>query len=348
MIDELNERARAVLRLVVDSYMETGEPVGSRTLSRSSGLDLSPATIRNVMADLEEGGLLFAPHTSAGRLPTQRGMRLYIDGLMEIGRLNDEEQRAIEAQFGDTEQSVASLLGRASSLLSGLSAAAGLVVAPKTDKPVKSIQFVRIEQRRVLVVLVLDDHSVENRVMECDADITPSSLEMAANYLNERLSGKSLAQMRDSILHEIGGNRSRLDALSADLVRRGIAVPSTSGAIEGHIVIRGQAKLLQDVRALEDIARARDLLAALEEQETAARLLDAVQDAEGAQIFIGTENRMFGQAGWSMVIAPYCTPEKSIIGAIGVIGPVRLNYGRIIPLVDYTAQVVGRMMGKQG
>jgi len=351
MITELNERAQTVLRYIVDSYMETGEPVGSRTLSKMLDLGLSPATIRNVMADLETEGFLFAPHTSAGRLPTQQGMRLYVDGLMEVGDLSEQERTAIEDQCRSSGQSMASVLERTTSLLSGLSAAAGLVIAPKTgsaEKPVQQIQFIPLERGKVLVVLVMQDNMVENRVMDVPADLPPSALSSAANYLNNRLSGKNLAEARKDIRHDIEQNRTQLDKLTQDLVERGLALAPLHGldpATDGHIIIRGQSKLLQDVRAVEDIERARHLFAALEEQETIFRLLESAQGADGVQIFIGTENRMFEHSGWSMVLSPYKTPDNKLIGAIGVIGPVRLNYGRIIPVVDYTAKIMGRLIG---
>lgn len=344
MIAELNDRAQGVLRFIIDAYMKSGEPVGSRTIARGLGLELSAATIRNVMADLEAAGLLYAPHTSAGRLPTQQGMRLYVDGLMEIGDLNAEERRAIESQCEGAGQTMTQVMERATSLLSGLSAAAGLVVAPKTNKPLKQIQFVLLERGKVLVVLVMQDSMVENRVMEVPPDVAPAALTAAANYLNARLAGKTILQAQRDIFREIEENRAQLDRITTDLVQRGLAL-TPQGNADGHIIIRGQSKLLQDVRAVEDIEKARMLLAALEEQETISRLLDAAQGADGIQIFIGTENRMFDHSGWSMVISPYKTPENRIIGAIGVIGPVRLNYGRIIPVVDYTAQVMGKLIG---
>ena len=348
MINELNARAQAVLRLIVDSYMETGEPIGSRTLSRAlelnSQLNLSPATIRNVMADLEAEGLLFAPHTSAGRLPTQRGLRLYVDGLMQIGDLSEQERRNIERECSSTGESMTQVLERASATLAGLSAAAGFVVVPKTDKPLRQVQFMQLDPGRVLVILVMQDNMVENRVMEVPPDLPAGALIAASNYLNMHLAGQTFGGARAAIEREIAENRSRLDRITADLVTRGLAL-APHPAADGHIIIRGQSKLLQDVRAVEDIEKARQLMAALEEQETAARVLEAATGADGIQIFIGTENRVFEHSGWSMVISPYRTPENRIIGAIGVIGPARLNYGRIIPVVDYTAQVVGRLMG---
>lgn len=344
MINELNERAQEILRFIVDSYMETGEPVGSRTIARATGLNLSPASIRNVMADLEAEGLLFAPHTSAGRLPTQRGLRFYVDGLMQVGNLSEQDRCNIEAQCKTAGETMNQVLERATALLAGLSAAAGVVVAPKTDKPVRQIQFLQLEPGKILVVLVMQDNMVENRVMEVPPDLPPSALIAASNYLSEKLAGRTLFDAARAINAEIVQNRAQLDRITADLVQRGLALAPTSGT-DGHIIIRGQSKLLQDVRAMEDLEKARQLLAALEEQETVSRLLEAANGADGIQVFIGTENRVFEHAGWSMVISPYRTPENRFIGAIGVIGPARLNYGRIIPVVDYTAQVMGRLIG---
>jgi heat-inducible transcriptional repressor len=344
MIPELNDRAQSILRQIVDLYMATGEPVGSRTISKKLGLDLSAASIRNVMANLEAEGLLFAPHTSAGRLPTQAGLRFYVDGLMQIGDLNDTERAAIESRCQTAGQSMNQMFEQASTLLSGLSAAAGVVVAPKTDKPLRQIQFVQIEPKRLLVILVSQDNMVENRILETDGPLPPAALTAAANYLNDRLSGRTLAAARDVVTQEIAAHRIQLDAITTDLVERGIALdPGATGP--GHIIIRGQSRLLQDVRALEDLERARHLLSTLEEEETMAKLLDAAQGADGIQIYIGTENRMFEHSGWSMVISPYKSAQNQIIGAIGVIGPTRLNYSRIIPIVDYTSQVIGRLLG---
>ena len=343
MITELNERAEAVLRYIVDTYMESGEPVGSRTISKGLGLNLSAATIRNVMADLENEGLLFAPHTSAGRMPTQQGLRFYVDGLMEIGSLTSDERQNIKSQCLAAGHSMETLFDQASKTLSGLSSAAGLVVAPKTDKPLKQIQFVKLDNRRVLIVMVAQSGLVENRVMEVDQDVSESNLSAAANYLNAKLEGKTLNQTKKLVAADILGQQAQLDRITADLVQRGIALTSPENT-PGHLIVRGQTELLKDVKAIEDLEKAQALLAVLEEQETMARLLDSVEDADGVQIYIGTENRMFEHSGWSMVISPYKGQENQIIGAIGVIGPTRLNYSRVIPLLDYTSKVIEKIM----
>lgn len=344
MIPELNERSRQLFRTIVDAYLSGGDPVGSRTLAQMSGMNLSPATIRNVMADLESAGLLYAPHTSAGRLPTAQGLRLYIDGLMEVGNLTAEERSQIEAQCAANNHSMAQMMERAGSMLAGLSAGAGIVIAPKTEKPVKQVQFVQLDESRVLVVLVMQDGMVENRVMAVPGDVHPASLIAAGNYLNERLSGHTIKAVREQILAEINTNRAQLDSISSALVQQGLALPASDRSAE-HIIIRGQSRLLEDVKAIEDLERARLLFAALEEQETIARLLEATSDAEGIQIFIGTESQTFQHAGWSMVMSPYRSGEGQLIGAIGVIGPTRINYGRIIPIVDYTSKVMGKILG---
>lgn len=341
MIPELNTRAQDILRDIIDLYMETGEPVGSRTISQRLGLNLSPASIRNVMAELEKEGLLYAPHTSAGRLPTQAGLRFYVDGLMQIGDLSSEERAEIESQCTVVGRSVNQVFEQASSLLSGLSAAAGLVIAPKSDKPLRHIQFVQLDPKRLLAVLVSQDSMVENRVLDMDGPLPPYVLTAAANYLNSRLSGRTLSAARKAILEEMKAHKSQLDAITESLVRKGIALNPQS---EGHLIVRGQAKLLQDVKAMEDLEQARQLLAILEEEKSMAQLLDSAHNAQGIQIFIGTENKIFDHSGWSMVISPYRSAENQIIGAIGVIGPMRLNYSRIIPLVDYTSQVIGRVL----
>lgn len=344
MIHDLNDRAQAILRYVVDTYMETGEPVGSRTISRHLEMMLSPATIRNVMSDLEASGLLYAPHTSAGRLPTAQGLRLYVDGLMEIGNVTPEDRRAIEAQCHTAGSSMNAVFERATSMLSGLSSAASMIVAPKTNKPLRHMQFVRLDSGRVLTVMVLQDNTVENRVMDIPPEVSDMALTSASNYINAHIIGKTLAEAERDIRREIAENKVQLDQVTADLVQRGLSMSPLNDHDGGNIIIRGQSRLLEDVKAIEDLERARQLLASLEEQETMTRLLAATEKADGVQIYIGTENPMFSHSGWSMVISPYKTPENRIIGAIGVIGPTRLNYKRIIPLVDYTSRVMTRIL----
>jgi heat-inducible transcriptional repressor len=343
-IRELNDRSREIFRLIVDGYVQTGDPVGSRTLSRRLGQNLSPATIRNVMADLEEAGLLYAPHTSAGRLPTEAGLRLFVNGLLEVGRLGEEERRGIEALCAARGKSLAQALEEATAALSGLSHCAGVVVVPKQDRPLKHLEFVHLGPGRALVVLVTEDGLVENRVVEVPLGVPPAALISAANYLNARLVGRTLEEAGAEIAAEIESHRAQLDELTTRLVETGLA--SWAGGDQGSaLIVRGQANLLEDVTALADLERLRRLFEMLEGRETMLRLLEASRKGEGVQIYIGTENPLFGVAGCSMVIARYQNSREQVLGAIGVIGPTRINYARIIPMVDYTAKVIGRLIG---
>ncbi|MGQ9364775.1 heat-inducible transcriptional repressor HrcA [Azospirillum sp. ST 5-10] len=344
MISELNQRSRDIFRLIVDAYVESGEPVGSRTISRRLGMSLSPATIRNVMADLEEQGLLYAPHASAGRIPTDAGLRLFVDGLLEIGSLPDEEREAIEAKCHAAGRSLPEALAEASSMLSGLSRCAGLVLAPKTDRPLKHIEFVSLGPGRALVVLVNEDGLVENRVVEVPLGLPGSTLRMASNYLTAKLVGRTIEEARQEVRTEIESQRTELDELSRRVVEAGLATWGGSRG-DGQLIVRGQSKLLQDVTALSDLERVRALFEALETKEAMLRLLDATGKGDGVQIFIGAENVLFGHSGCSLIIAPFQNSRERVIGAIGVIGPTRINYARIIPLVDYTAKVIGRLVG---
>jgi heat-inducible transcriptional repressor len=340
----LNERAREILRRIIDGYLETGAPVGSRTISRKPGMQLSPATIRNVMADLEESGLLYAPHTSAGRLPTEAGLRLFVNGLLEIGGLGEDERRQIESQCRAAGRSLPQVLEEATEMLSGLSHCAGLVVAPKHDAAFKHVEFVNLGSGRALVVLVTADGLVENRIIDLPAGMPSSALVQAGNYLNAKLAGRTLEEARKETLAEIEQRRAELDELTSRVVEAGLAVPVGEGAA-GVLIVRGQSKLLEDVRAVEDLEKIRELFTILDTKESLLRLIEAAGYAEGVQIFIGTENNLFAHAGCSMIIAPFGNSREKIVGAIGVIGPTRMNYARIIPMVDYTAKVIGRLLG---
>lgn len=344
LISELNDRSREVFRTVVDAYVETGEPIGSRTLSQRLRVNLSPATIRNVMADLEDAGLLYAPHPSAGRLPTEAGLRLFVSGLLEIGDLSQDERTQIDLRCRAQGRSLQDVLSEASTMLSGLSRGAGLVLAPKTEAALKHIEFVNLGPGRALVVMVTESGVVENRLIETPPGLPPSALIEATNYLSARLSGQTLEEARQVILDELQSKRAQIDELSSKVVEAGLATWAGSKG-DGSLIVRGQANLLIDVHALEDLERIRSLFAALETREEMLRLLELVGTAEGVQIFIGSENELFGSAGCSMIVAPYQNSRQEIVGAIGVIGPTRINYARIIPLVDYTAKVVGRLIG---
>ncbi|MCB1782784.1 MAG: heat-inducible transcriptional repressor HrcA [Alphaproteobacteria bacterium] len=347
MITELNERSRQIFRFIVDSYLETGQPVGSGTISRAAGLHLSPASIRNTMADLESLGLLYAPHTSAGRLPTEHGLRLYVDGFMQISALCEQDRSAIESAARNSGRPVQEMLEQTGTLLSGLSACASLVIAPKTDTALKQIQFVPLDRGKILVVMVMQNGLVENRIMDVPEDIPMTSLTAAANYLNAKIAGKTLTAARKDIAQDIAEHKTKLDTITTDLIARGIALPGHTPAntSEGHIIIRGQSRLLEDVRAIEELERARLLLGYLEEQNNMLSLLERLGEAQGVQIFIGAQNKIFDQSGWSMIVSPYRGTDEKIVGAIGVIGPMRLNYDRIVPMVDYTSRIIERILG---
>jgi heat-inducible transcriptional repressor len=339
---DLNNRAREVLRLIVDAYVETGEPIGSRAISRALRMNLSPATIRNVMADLEEFGLLRAPHTSAGRLPTEAGLRLFVDGLLQVGHLTDSERETISGKAIAAGRSLPDMLGEAIAALSGLSGCTGLVLAPKTDRPLRHLEFVALGPSRALIVMVTEDGVVENRVIDTPMGIPASSLVMASNYLSTRLLGRTIEEARSGILEEIESAQSQLDFLTAKLVEAGLAIRSDG---TGQLIVRGQSNLLDDVAGEADLARIRGLFDALETRDTMLKLLEAVNKAEGVQIYIGAENKLFTHTGCSMIVTPYMNSREQVVGAIGVIGPTRLNYARIIPMVDYTAKVIGQLLG---
>ncbi len=344
MITELSERSREIFRQIVEAYLETGEPIGSRTLARRLTMALSPATIRNVMADLEESGLLFAPHTSAGRMPTEAGLRLFVDGLLEVGSLTDDERRRIDAQCAGSGADLEELLEDATSALSGLSRYAGLVLAPKTDSPLKHIELVNLSPGRALVILVTESGVVENRVIETPHGMAPSSLVEASNYLSARLVGRTLSEGYDEITAELESHRAQLDELTARVVEAGLATWA-GGHKGGTLIVRGQANLLDDITVEADLERIRSLFAALETKEMMLRVLSLADTAEGVRIYIGADNRLFNLAGVSMIVGPYNDRRQQVVGAIGVIGPTRMNYARIIPLVDYTAQMIGRRIG---
>ena len=340
----LDPRSATVLREIVEQYVATGEPVGSRTLSRRLPIALSPATIRNVMSDLTDAGLLFAPHTSAGRLPTERGLRLFVDGLLQTGSLAEDEREAIGRSLEARGRSLEDTLAEASSMLAGLAGAAGLVLAPKSDGAVRHIEFVPLGPGRALVILVAADGQVENRVIETPPGLPPSALTQAANYLNARLSGRSLGELRRVVAADMAEDRTQLDALTTTVVEAGLATWTGEGR-GGALIIRGQARLLSEVTGIESLAAIQMLFERLERQETMLRLLELAEASDGVRIFIGAESGLFGGTGISMVVAPARNEADRIVGAIGVIGPTRINYGRIIPVVDYTARAIGRLLG---
>ncbi len=342
----LDQRARDIFRRIVESYLENGEPVGSRTLSQR-GISLSPASIRNTMQDLTMAGLLAAPHTSAGRIPTHAGLRLFVDGLLEIGDVGAEERREIDARLAGKGRGFEEALNEASSLLSGLAGGAGIVASPVRDAGVKHVEFVALGHDQALAVLVGDDGTVENRLMPLSAGVTPSTLQEASNFLNARLKGRPLAEARTEMRAELDAARQQLDAAAARLVEDGLAAWSGGPDRERSLIVRGRANLLQNNETAADLEMVRVLFDDLEQKEQLIGLLDGVNAAQGVRIFIGAETRLFSLSGSAVIAAPYMNGRQRVLGAIGVIGPARLNYARIIPLVDYTARVLGRMLDGQ-
>ena len=348
--ENLADRQREVLRHLVDAFLASGEPVGSRTLSQLLPIALSPASIRNIMADLETLGLLYAPHTSAGRVPTERGLRLFVDGLLQIGELAPSERAAIEARIGETGNGVEDMLTQATMLLSGLSRCAGLVVAAKQDTVLKHVEFLSIAPGKTLVVIVAEDGQVENRLIDTPIGLPVSALSEASNYMNARLRGRTLDAAKAQILSELEGERAELDVLTAKIVAEGLATLSVPAGEarnteEKVLIVRGTSHLLDSVEARDDIERVRTLFEDIERKNDLIRLLELAKDGDGVRIFIGSENRLFSLSGSSIVAAPYANAAGKIVGVIGVLGPTRLNYGRIIPMVDHTAKVVGRLLG---
>ena len=343
--EDMTDRSREVFRLLVESYLETGEPVGSRTLTRSMSSPVSAATIRNVMQDLEHLGLLDSPHVSAGRIPTQIGLRMFVDGLLEVGDVHSEDRRTIEATLEDESADMAAALDRAGSLLSGLTQSASVVLAPKTEAPIKHIEFVSLSPEKALVVLVTADGQVENRIFSPPLGQTPSAMREAANFLNAILAGHTVSDLRHVVEQEIKRRRQELNSLAADMVEAGVAVWAEDAVgMPERLIVRGRSNLLGETASEEELNRIKTLFDDLERKKDIAQFLDLTEQGEGVRIFIGSENKLFSLSGSSLVVSPYMNADRKVIGAVGVIGPTRLNYGRIVPIVDYTAQLVSRML----
>jgi heat-inducible transcriptional repressor len=342
----LDDRSREIFRRVVESYLETGEPVGSRNLSRLLSTSLSPASVRNVMSDLEELGLIYSPHISAGRLPTQSGLRFFVDAFMQVGDLSAEDRATIDRQVrgSNRDQPMEAVMSEASRMLSGISRGAGLVITAKNDAVLKHVEFIRLEPTKALAVLVGDHDQVENRIIELPAGVTSSQLTEAANFLNAHMTGQTLPELRKQLQSLKDDVRHELDVLSRELVERGIAVWSGDGD-EGkpaQLIVRGRSNLLADV-GTEDLDRLRLLFDDLEKKDSLIEILNLAESGPGVRIFIGSENKLFSLSGSSLIVAPYRDEDDKIVGAVGVIGPTRLNYARIVPMVDYTAQLISRM-----
>ncbi len=348
ILEEMNDRSREVFRRVVEGYLETGDPVGSRTLTRSLSEKVSAATIRNVMQDLEYLGLLDSPHVSAGRIPTQQGLRMFVDGLLEVGDLDQGDRQKIDATLGDTGADVGNMLDRVSTALSGVTQGASLVLAPKHEAPIKHIEFVSLGADRALVVLVFADGHVENRLFTPPVGQTPSSMREAANFLNAVAEGRTLSELGSAVQEEIKKRRQEIDSLAADMVENGLALWADEGEQQERLIVRGRSNLLGTDEEEQDLERIRTLFDDLERKRDIADFLELAEQGDGVRIFIGSENKLFSLSGSSLVVSPYMNADRKIVGAVGVIGPKRLNYGRIVPIVDYTAQLVGKLITDRG
>ena len=344
IIGEMNERSREVFRRVVEGYLADGLPVGSRTLTRDFSEKVSAATIRNVMQDLEYLGLLGSPHVSAGRIPTQLGLRMFVDGLLEIGNPDETDREKIDATLGSNTQDVGGLLDRVGSALSGVTHGASLVLTPKREAPIKHIEFVSLSPDRALVVLVFADGHVENRLFTPPPGQTPSSMREAANFLNALIEGKTIGELHGAMRKEIEQRRQEIDSLAQEMVQSGLAVWQGEGDQIERLIVRGRSNLLGDSGESADLERIRKLFDDLERKRDIAEFLELAEGGEGVRIFIGSENKLFSLSGSSLVVSPYMNSDRKIIGAVGVIGPTRLNYGRIVPIVNYTAQLVGKLI----
>jgi heat-inducible transcriptional repressor len=342
-VSELTERSREVFRLVVEAYLGNGAPVGSRTLSKLPGMNLSPASIRNVMQDLEEVGLLSHPHTSAGRIPTETGLRLFVDGMMQAAEPSAQERAAIEARLSRGGGPIEDALTAATQALSGLSACAGIVLVPKREPVLRQLGFVQLSATQALVVMVGTEGTVENRVVDLPPGVTPSGLAEVGNYVSSRLSGLTLQEARQRLGSEISDGKAALDQAAQELIDRGLAIWSEDGAQRPVLIVRGQANLI-DQAATADLERVRQLLDELEGKEEIVRLLDSARAGQGMKIFIGSENKLFALSGSSVIAAPYRGADGKVVGVVGVIGPTRLNYARVVPMVDFTAQALSRLM----
>ena len=344
LLNDMNERSREIFRRLVEGYLESGGPVGSRTLTRTLNEKVSAATVRNVMQDLEFLGLLDSPHISAGRVPTQLGLRMFVDGLLEVDQLSKEDQLKLDQTVDRNSQDVSSVLDRVGSTLSALTHGASLVLTPKQEQPIKHIEFVSLSPDRALVVLVYSNGDVENRLFTPPVGQTPSAMREAANFLNAVLEGRTLRELLSTIQNDVDLRRQEIDSLAQELVTKGLAVWQTQGDDNERLIVRGRGDLLESEAHEEDLERIRNLFDDLERKRDIAEFLELTEQGDGVRIFIGSENKLFSLTGSSLVVSPYMNSERKIVGAIGVIGPTRLNYGRIVPLVDYTAQLVGKLI----
>ena len=343
---DLDQRSRAIFQKIVETYLSTGEPVGSRNLSRQLPIKLSPASVRNIMSDLEALNLIYSPHTSAGRLPTESGLRLFVDALLEVGDISQEERRQMEAQIrnrGD-DKSMEDMLSEAGEMISGLSHCAGVVLTEKQTMQLKQIEFIQLEPGKALTVMVGTDGNVENRILDLPKGTPPSVLSEASNYLNSIIHGLTIEEARKKISEDLKKSRAELDSLAAKVIEAGLATWSGGSDERKNLIVRGRSKLLKDVSVESDLNLIRNLFDDLEAKRELVDLLGLADKATGVRIFIGSESQLFSLSGSSLIVSPFQDADKKIVGMLGVIGPTRLDYARIIPMVDYTAKLVGRIL----
>ncbi|MGD2082903.1 MAG: heat-inducible transcriptional repressor HrcA [Chromatiales bacterium] len=342
--ETLDDRARFFLKVLVERYIQDGQPVGSRTLARDAGSDLSPATVRNVMADLEELGLVTSPHTSAGRIPTEEGYRFFVDSLITVRPLGDPEIQSLKEQLTKARES-GRLAESVSQVLSGVTHMAGVVMLPRRERVAfRQIEFLRLSGTRILAILVTSGGEVLNRIIQTEREFSASELEQSANYLNQTYGGRTLQDMRARLLKEMREVRRRMDGLMAFAVEMGSEVLRDEDALD-DCFISGQTNLM-DFNDFSDLRRLRELFDAFTRKHDILYLLDACVRAEGMQIFIGRESGYEHLDRCSLITAPYAV-EDEVVGVLGVIGPTRMAYDRIIPIVDVTARLVGAAL-KQG
>ena len=340
---ELTDRTKQIFKTVVESYLETGSPSGSETVLKKTGLDISSASVRNILSNLQKEGLLFSPHTSAGRVPTEKGMRFFVDGLLEFGRISKSEKENIEQLSSSKSKSYQEVLDEASRAISGLSNYAGIVIAPKYQKNLKHLEFIRLNQTQVMSILAYENGEIENRIIEDSGRFTNSQLLQTSNYLSDKFKNKNINEIKKIIEDEITNTRSSLEQISRKLVEKGI-VEIEPKINNPYIFLHGQSKLLKDEIISKDLDEIRQLFDEIENKTTFIDILENAGKAKGVQIFIGSKNFLFKHSGLSMVMAPYKNREQKIVGAIGVVGPTRLNYSKIVPLVDYTSKVIGKVV----
>ena len=345
--EDLDDKKKIVLNQIIDSYLIDGAPVGSKTLSNKSEEMASSSSLRNIMSQLEVMGLIYSPHVSSGRLPTEKGLRLYVDNLLAFQTIYNENDNLFLKDLNNAGQrGPKELLSEASASLSGMSSHAGIVVVPKTEKDLKHIEFVRLSKEKALVVLIDSIGSVENRIITIDEGTPDMTFEMAGNYLNSKINGQNIDELRTKINLDIKKRKNEIDSLAAGLISKGLAIWANDHS-DSSLIIHGHDKLLDDVQAIEDLEKIKSLFSTLGNQELSIQLLEDIASASGVKIFIGSENRLFEGTGCSLIIAPIQTYEQKVFGALGVIGPKRMNYSKIISMVDYTSQIVSKLLNDE-